>query len=913
MSDLGNQRDLFKDGFEDEIQRITAAKKPRKGMRFEHYFTNPSVHPYDEIEWDYRKSAITNDAGQVIFEEDNIEVPAFWSSLATNVVTSKYFSRWENKTENSVKQLINRVVRTISNWGMEDGYFSSQEDAKAFEWDLTHILVHQKASFNSPVWFNLGLIEHPQVSACFINSVEDSMDSILELAKTEGLLFKFGSGTGTNLSTLRSSKEKLSTGGSPSGPVSFMKGYDAFAGVIKSGGRTRRAAKMVILNVDHPDVMEFIDCKVKEERKAHVLIDAGYSGAVDGEAYQSVYFQNSNNSVRVSDHFMHAVENDKKFYTKAVVDKEPIEEHKAKDILRRMANAAWECGDPGIQYDDTINRWHTCPNSGRINASNPCSEYMFLDDTACNLSSINLMPFMTENGFDVESFRKAVRIMITAQEILVDRASYPRKQIAVNSHLYRTLGLGYSNLGAVLMSLGLPYDSPEGRGFASVVTSIMTGEGYRTSAEIAAYMDPFEEYKINQEAFLNVMNMHAAATDKIEAKYLPNNLLEKAKQVWKEAIHMGELYGYRNAQTTVLAPTGTISFMMDCDTTGIEPDIALVKYKNFVGGGRAKIVNQTVPIALKWLGYSEKEIQSIVAYIDEHDTLEGAPELQEKHLPVFDCAFKPRNGVRYISYMGHVRMMAAVQPFISGAISKTVNLPTDATVEDIEKIYLDGWKLGLKAIAIYRDGCKRTQPLSLGESDKPKSESKTKVIRRRLPDERQSITHKFSIAGHEGYLTVGMYEDNTPGEIFITMAKEGSVVSGLMSTVATLISIALQYGVPLEVLVRKFSHLRFEPAGITSNPAIPIAKSIIDYIFRWLQLKFGNKADLMEHDENSSSNVQSFKVDDKPNVKFDLKSSEDSTFQNQADAPPCPDCGMIMVRNGACYKCINCGSVHGCS
>lgn len=898
-------------------------KSQVKGLKFYRFFTKPGIHPFDEIIWERRDSVITNEKGEVIFEQKDIEVPATWSMLAMNIVASKYFHGQIGNLEReySVKQLIERVARTITNWGIKDSYFASDGDADVFYNELVYLLVNQYASFNSPVWFNVGIEKKPQASACFINSIQDTMESILELAKTEGMLFKYGSGTGTNFSALRSSKEKLSGGGVASGPVSFMRGFDAFAGVIKSGGKTRRAAKMVILNVDHPDIVDFIKSKAEEEKKAHILIKAGYDPGfnVPGGAYDSVQFQNANHSVRVTDEFMRAVLEDKEWHTRYVTTGEICDTYQARDIMHMIAEAAWLCGDPGLQFDTTINSWHTCPNSGRINASNPCSEFMFLDDSACNLASLNLMKFRKEDGtFDTKAFRHAVDILITAQEIIVDNASYPTKAIEKNSRDYRPLGLGYANLGALLMSLGLPYDSDEARAYAGAVTAIMTGEAYRQSALIAKEKGPFRGFELNKEPMLGVIRKHMSYIDKIDKSLIPDRLFEEAKKVWEEAYEFGQRYGYRNAQVTLLAPTGTIGFMMDCDTTGIEPDIALVKYKKLVGGGFLKIVNNTVPLALKRLGYTEKQIKEIVDYIDKNDTIEGAPHLKEEHLPVFDCAFKPAKGKRFIHYMGHVKMMAAVQPFISGAISKTVNMPNDVTVDDVMQLYIDAWKMGLKAIAIYRDGSKGTQPLSTSIDDKESEKSSRTVeykpVRRRLPDERKSITHKFSVAGHEGYITVGMYPDGTPGEIFITMSKEGSTLSGLMDAFATAISLALQYGVPLKVLVDKFSHMRFEPAGFTNNPEIPIAKSIIDYIFRWLGRKF------LTPDEQPSSidytDVLNGLYSSEANkiVKSEaLEKYEKQIFEAQSDAPLCPSCGSIMQRSGSCYVCPNCGSTSGCS
>ncbi len=874
-------------------------------LHFNRVYTRPGVHPFDQVQWEKRKASITNEKGEVIFEQSEVEAPSSWSMLATNVVVSKYFRRSSDGRgrERSVRQLIGRVVDTIHRWGQEGGYFSTPEDDDAFSAELTHLLVDQKAAFNSPVWFNCGIEPKPQCSACFINSVEDRMEAILDLAKTEGMLFKWGSGTGTNLSPIRSSRELLSGGGQASGPVSFMKGYDAFAGVIKSGGKTRRAAKMVILNAEHPDIVEFIKCKEEEEKKAWALIESGYDPSFNGPAYSSVFFQNSNNSVRVTDEFMRAVIDDRDWNTRAVTTGEVVESYRARDFLRMMAESAHVCGDPGIQFDTTVNDWHTCAGTARINASNPCSEYMFLDDTACNLASLNLMKFRKEDGdLDVERFKHAVQVVITAQEIIVDNASYPTPTIARNSHLFRPLGLGYANLGALLMSLGLPYDSEAGRAYAGAVTALMHGEAYRTSALIAHDLGPFSEFPVNREPMLRVIRKHRDAAAKLTASVLPRDLYQAVQQCWSDTLSQGEKSGYKNSQVTVLAPTGTIGFMMDCDTTGVEPDIALVKYKKLVGGGLLKIVNQTVPEALKRLGYSQEEMNEIIKYIDENETIEGSPYLKDEDLPVFDCAFKPLNGSRTIHYSGHLKMMGAVQPFLSGAISKTVNMPEEASIEEIEEAYIQAWQLGLKALAIYRDGSKRSQPLNTSLNSTAKTED-TRPARRRLPDERKAITHKFSVAGHDGYLTVGMYDDGDPGEIFVVMAKQGSVVSGLMDTVATSISMALQYGVPLKVLVDKFSHSRFEPSGFTNNPQIPIAKSIVDYIFRWLGQKF----------LPAEEQPQPQKAPPGTDTDMQMAAMEKQVFQTQADAPPCPECGAIMVRNGACYKCLNCGSTSGCS
>src|SRR5437868_4498464 len=826
------------------------ARTKAQGLRFGRFFTPPGSHAFDLVEWEHRTAAITGEKGQVIFEQKDVEVTRSWSQLAINVVAQKYFrgSPGSPERETSVRQIIDRVVDTIAKWGREGGYFASQEDAENWAEELRFLLVTQHASFNSPVWFNIGIpTRSQQASACFINSVQDSMESILDLVKTEGMLFKFGSGTGTNLSILRSSKEQLSGGGTASGPVSFVKGYDSFAGSIESGGTTRRAAKMVILNADHPDVLDFIRSKAEEEKKAWALIEAGYNAGfnVPGGAYDSVQFQNANHSVRVTDDFMRAVLDDKEWKTKAVVDGRTIETHKARDMWREIADAAWICGDPGLQFDTTIQNWNVVPNRGRINATNPCSEFVFLDDTACNLLSLNLMKFQGESGiFDVERLQRAVDVTFTGQEILVSNASYPTPQIGKNSEALRPLGLGYANIGALLMSMGLAYDSDEGRRFAGAITAIMTGRAFAQSARMAQVKGPFSEYAKNREPMLRVMEKHRAAAYQLTSSPEAAVVVEAARTTWDEAVKLGRAHGYRNAQATVLAPTGTIGLMMDCDTTGIEPDLALVKYKKLVGGGLLKIVNTTVPAALRKLGYDEVKVKEIVEFIDENDTIEGAPHLQDEHLKVFDCAFKPVKGIRSIAPMGHVGMMAAVQPFISGSMSKTVNLPTDATVEDIQQTYVESWKLGLKCIAIYRDGCKRSQPLSTSLDKEKKAvapaaaDVEYRAVRRKLPDERKAVTHKFDIQGHEGYLTVGLYEDGTPGELFVTMAKEGSTISGLMDAFATQTSYALQFGVPLKFMIDKFSHMRFEPSGFTKNREIPIAKSIVDYIFRWMESHF---------------------------------------------------------------------------
>ena len=897
-----------------------------QGLRFKRFYTTAGVDPFDAIEWETRDARIANEKGDVIFEQLGVEVPKAWSQTATNVVVSKYF-RGQLDTpgrETSVRQLISRVTDTMTAWGLEGGYFASEEDAQIFHDELTHILVNQYACFNSPVWFNVGIEERPQCSACFINAVEDTMQSILDLAKTEGMLFKFGSGTGSNLSTIRSSTESLGGGGTASGPVSFMKGFDAFAGVIKSGGKTRRAAKMVILNADHPDIVEFVNCKQVEERKAWALIEAGYEGGfnVPGGAYDSIFYQNANHSVRVDNDFMSAVVNDKEWSTRSVTSQEPVETFKARDLMRMIAESTWVCGDPGMQYDTTINDWHTCSNTDRINASNPCSEYMFLDNTACNLASMNLMKYYDaeEERFDAESFQHACEVVITAQEIIVDFASYPTPAIEENSHRFRPLGIGFANIGALLMARGLPYDSDAGRDYAAAISALMSGASYAQSGRIASVKGPFNDFEDNRKPMSSVMRQHRDAVKSIDAAHVPLELLKSAKKSWDEVVDLCSADGLRNSQISVIAPTGTIAFMMDCDTTGIEPDIALVKYKRLVGGGMIKIVNGTVPAALKRLGYDKAEVKEIVEYIDEHDTIEGAPYLRDEHLAVFDCAFKAAKGSRSIHYMGHLKMLGAVQPFISGAISKTINMPEDSTPEEIMEAYIEGWQMGLKAIAIYRDGCKRSQPLSTSAAEEEKAAPEAKPHRRKLPDERRAMTHKFSVNGHEGYITVGQYEDGMPGEIFLVMAKEGSTISGLMDAFATSVSIALQYGVPLQTLVDKFTHTRFEPSGFTNNPEIPIAKSIMDYIFRWLASKYMSRegkqaAGVVLRDEvEVSADTSSGSPDNTtPESHAGKEGNGKVTFLYQQDAPSCQECGSIMVRNGTCYKCLNCGSTSGCS
>lgn len=981
-----------------------------KGLKVESFFSTPGKHPFDELKWEKRTAKIAGEGGEVIFEQKDIEVPAGWSQLATKVVASKYFfgDNETGKREHSLKQLVHRVCRMVADRGLKDGYFKTKQDAENYYNELTWLCINQYGAFNSPVWFNAGLYDtygvkgskhnyhwdekqnkavpcessykYPQASACFIQSVKDSMQDIMRLATSEAMLFKHGSGTGTDLSTLRSSKEKLSGGGKPSGPLSFMRVYDQVAAVIKSGGKTRRAAKMQSLKVEHPDIKEFITCKTNEEKKAWALIDEGYSPE---EAYESVMFQNANLSIRVSDDFMQAVEKDDTWSTRAVTTHEKVEEHSARELMRLISEGTRTCGDPGLQFHDTINRWHTCPNSAPINASNPCSEYMFIDNSACNLASLNLMKFRKEDGsFDVEGFKRAVRLFIIAQEIFVDNGSYPEATITENSHNYRPLGLGFANLGSLVMSQAFAYDSNNARAAASAISAIMTGTAYTVSAELAAIKGTFKFFEQNKEPMLKVINMHRKHAYEIPESQCPDYLRNAAKDAWDMAFDLGSKTGFRNAQTTVLAPTGTIGFMMDCDTTGVEPDIALVKYKLLAGGGMLKLVNNTVPMALEKLGYDVDEIKGICDYIDENDTIEGAPNLNPDHLVIFDCAFKPKNGKRSIHYIAHLKMMAAVQPFISGAISKTINMPKDATVEEIESAYIEGWKMTIKAIAIYRDGSKRLQPVQTKEHKSSKSKKDSKVeapparpYRKRLPDTRTSITHKFSVVGHEGYLTVGLHEDGQPGEVFITMAKEGSTVGGLMDVIGTCTSMALQYGVPLITLVDKFRHARFEPAGMTSNKDIPFAKSIIDYIFCWLGCQFipgyaekntpnrtpvkqpelnknnTTAKQLVEKTKDLTEKIAKVKAENskKPkskHEKIEIKdmprvpiiknrmtnlvsatiTSEDTEKQGevmqkfneqfehfQDDAPACDICGSITVRNGTCYKCFNCGNSMGCS
>ncbi|MBX5468859.1 MAG: vitamin B12-dependent ribonucleotide reductase [Thermoleophilaceae bacterium] len=933
----------------------SAAPVSADGVQVERRFTEPGVHPFDMVEWEIR-DAVIGDPEDPAFEQRGVEFPKTWSQNATNIVAQKYFrgKLGSEERESSVKQMIGRVAGTIASWGREGGYFATPEDADAFEAELTHILLNQYAAFNSPVWFNVGFEEQPQCSACFILSVEDTMESILAWNTKEGMIFRGGSGAGINLSSIRGSKEHLSKGGLASGPVSFMRGADAWAGTIKSGGKTRRAAKMVVLDVDHPDILDFIWCKAREEEKAAALRDAGFDMRLDSEAFASIQYQNANNSVRVTDEFMARAERGEEWQTIARVTGEPMETLNARDILMQIAEAAWRCADPGIQYDTTINDWHTCPNSGRINASNPCSEYMHVDDSACNLASLNLMKFRREDGsFDVETFEHCVDVMILAQEIVVGPSSYPTEEIGRNARAFRQLGLGYANLGALLMANGLPYDSDEGRAEAAAITALMTGRAYRRSAEIAAAMGPYERYAENREPHNHVMRKHRDAAYEIDALLAPRELVAAARRAWDEAVELGERHGYRNAQATVLAPTGTISFLMDCDTTGIEPDFSLVKYKELVGGGQMKIVNRTVPLALRTLGYNDAQIEQIEAYVNEHGTIVGAPGIAEEHLPVFDVAV----GERAISHMGHIKMMGAVQPFISGAISKTVNMPESTTVEEIADAYMQAWKLGVKALAIYRDGSKTAQALSTsgsrGKGKKAEAEvpaPEPRPMRRRMPQERQSLTHKFRIGqGHEGYITAGMYEDGSLGEIFLTdIGKEGSTLRGMMNAFATAISIGLQYGVPLETYVRKFSYMRFDPEGMTQNPEIPFAKSLPDYIMRWLASRFLD-ADIQEELGILTPEVRARKAAQEALMRGDTAAPAEQAkpangnggngrAQNGGnvgpvpaasaltDEPPvrpaklvgldlgpaCEQCGGMMQRTGSCYTCSSCGNNTGC-
>jgi ribonucleoside-diphosphate reductase alpha chain len=927
---------------------------PGQALSIERRFTSPGTHPFDTVEWELRDARIGH-GDRVAFEQRGVEFPKSWSQNATNIVTQKYFrGQLEHPArEHSVKQMIGRVAGTIAQWGRERGYFATEEDGDAFEAELTHILLHQLAAFNSPVWFNVGFEENPQCSACFILSVDDTMESILDWNTKEGMIFRGGSGSGINLSNIRGSMEQLAKGGTASGPVSFMRGADSWAGTIKSGGKTRRAAKMVVLDVDHPDIREFIWCKANEEDKAAALRDAGFDMSIDGEGFKSIQYQNANNSVRVTDEFMQAVAEDREWHLTSRVTGEPVGEPvPARELMREIAEAAWRCADPGVQYDTTINRWHTSPRSGRINASNPCSEYMHVDDSACNLASLNLMKFRRPDGtLDVESFEHAVDVILLAQEIVVGPSSYPTEEIGVNARAFRQLGLGYANLGAYLMADGMPYDSEEGRGTAASITALMTGRAYRRSAEVAGALGPYERYAENREEHNAVMRMHRDAALAIaDETCADHELLAAARRSWEEAVELGERLGYRNAQATVLAPTGTISFLMDCDTTGVEPDFSLVKFKELVGGGQMTIVNRTVPPALQRLGYSEQQVEQIEAYLSEHGTIIGAPGLKEEHLPVFDVAV----GERAISHMGHLKMMGAVQPFISGAISKTVNLPQSATVEDIQDAYTEAWRLGIKALAIYRDGSKTAQalrtdaqqsePAAKADVDQIVEQAVAKALaevgpkRKRMPRERQSITHKFSIGGHEGYITAGMYEDGSIGEIFLTdIGKEGSTLRGMMNSFATAISIALQYGVPLETLVQKFCYMRFDPEGITTNPEIPFAKSMPDYIMRWLASRFLD-ADVQEELGILTPEVRARKAAQEaaqsviasdtagPSAEGNGGGGASAPAASFTDTPPvvparlqgldlgpaCSQCGGMMQRTGSCYTCSSCGNNTGC-
>src|SRR3954468_8818370 len=941
------------------------ARAGATGLSIERKFTTPGQDPFDTVDWELRTASVGK------FEQEDVEFPTTWSQNATNIVAQKYFRgrMGTPERESSVKQMIGRVAGTIANWGREGGYFDTEDDAQAFEDELTYILLHQIAAFNSPVWFNVGFEEHPQCSACFILSVEDTMESILGWNTKEGMIFRGGSGSGINLSNIRSSQEHLSKGGLASGPVSFMRGADSWAGTIKSGGKTRRAAKMVVLDIDHPDVEEFIWCKAKEEEKAAALRDAGFDMSIDGDGFTSIQYQNANNSVRVTDGFMKAAEegHDWNLVARNEVDpatgeKKVIKTVPARELLGQIADAAWQCADPGVQYDTLINDWHTCPNSGRINASNPCSEYMHVDDSACNLASLNVMKFRRPDGsFDTRKFEDAVDVVLLAQEIVVSPSSYPTEQIGENARAFRQLGLGYANLGALLMSNGLPYDSDEGREVAAAITALMTGRAYRRSAETAAAIGPYERYEENREPHNHVMRMHRDASYKLDALLADQELVRAARTSWDEAVALGEEHGYRNAQATVLAPTGTISFLMDCDTTGIEPDFSLVKFKELVGGGQMTIVNRTVPLALETLGYSESEIDQIVAWVDEHGKMIGAPALKDEHLPVFDVAV----GERAISHMGHIKMMGATQPFISGAISKTVNMPAESTVGDIADAYLQAWHLGVKALAIYRDGSKTAQALRTDAQKGSKNEAsdadiasvEQRPMRRKMPKERQSITHKFSIAGHEGYITAGMYEDGSLGEFFLTdIGKEGSTLRGMMNAFATSVSIALQYGVPLETLVRKFSYMRFDPEGATGNPEIPFAKSMPDYIMRWLASRFLD-VDIQEELGIMTPEVRARKAAQEALMRGDTAAPAApsngggnghskpaasasgttsapvkqpaktvSAAEAMTDSPPvipaklsgldlgpaCAQCGGMMQRTGSCYTCSSCGNNTGC-
>ncbi len=908
-------------------QLENAVRDAARQIGVKRYFTIPGRDPFEEIEWEVRDAFIPG-KDKPVFEQKNVEFPKFWSQTATNIVAQKYFrgKMGSPERETSVRQMIGRVVETVGEWGRAGGYFADDEEAEAFEAELKAILVNQLASFNSPVWFNVGFEEKPQCSACFILSIDDSMDSILDWIRREGVIFRGGSGSGVNLSRLRSSKEQLSKGGYASGPVSFMRGADASAGTIKSGGKTRRAAKMVVLDVDHPDIEEFVWCKAREEKKARVLEAAGYDMSLDSSDWSSIQYQNANNSVRVTDAFMEAATTGAEWNLTARTDGAVVDTVDARGLLREMADAAWQCADPGVQYDTTINAWHTCPNSGRINASNPCSEYMHLDDSACNLASLNLMKFRRDDGeLDVEAFEHAVDVMFLAQEILVGYSSYPTPEIEKNARAYRELGLGYANLGALLMARSLPYDSDEGRAYAAAITALMTGRAYRKSSEIAARMGAYAGYQPNAAAMVGVIAKHRAAVGNIEhTDSVPDDLLSAARKSWDDALDAGEVNGFRNSQATVLAPTGTISFMMDCDTTGVEPDFSLVKSKKLVGGGEITIVNKTVPMALDRLGYAPEEVDQIVAFIDERNTVVGAPFVKAEHYPIFDCAI----GDRAIHYSGHVKMMGAVQPFISGAISKTVNMPETVTTEEVMQLFIDAWHLGVKAIAIYRDNCKVAQPLSSGEKDKAQALVPGTVLapqRRRLPDDRVEVGRKFRVGEYEGYIHVGLFDDGTPGDIFLDIAKEGTTLAGLMNSFMISVSLGLQYGVPLEVYVSKFSHMRFEPSGPTNDPDIRVAKSIVDYVFRWMGKKF------LTIDQQEEIGILSAEVrarmaerytdgEGKPagveSAAVPLEApppGQAALFNTHEDAVECARCGGRMVRTGSCYTCRDCGTNTGCS
>ncbi|MGM0595738.1 MAG: vitamin B12-dependent ribonucleotide reductase [Myxococcota bacterium] len=890
-------------------------------MKIDPHFSTAGESSYEQVEWQKRDAKLVGKDGEIIFNQKDVEVPSNWSDNAFTIAVQKYFrgNLGSEERENSVRNMIERVVSTIADWGVKDNYFN-EEEREIFAEELRWLIVKQYGAFNSPVWFNVGVEDNPQCSACFILEVKDNLESILELARTEAMIFKGGSGSGINFSTLRSSDEKLAGGGKASGPVSFMKGFDAFAGVIKSGGKTRRAAKMVILNDDHPDLEEFISSKMKEEDKARALVREGYDGSFDGEAYSSVYFQNANHSIRVSDEFMEAVVNDDHWELKGVVDSSVNRKVRAKDIWKQIAQAAHACGDPGLQFDTTINSWHTCIDSGRINASNPCSEFMFLDNSACNLASLNLKKFLKEDlSFDLEGFVKAVRIFILAMDIIVDNASYPTRAIGENSRKFRPLGIGYTNLGGLLMSLGLAYDSDKGRELAALITSLMTGSAFLQSAVIAGEKGVFSEFELNNNSFHKVISKHISAHEQIKSKCW-KAIDNYTRKIWQQAESRGLNNGYRNSQVSLLAPTGTIGFLMDSDSTGIEPLVALVIYKQLVGGGTFKLVSSSVKPALENLEYQEDEIREILEYLKENSTLEGCELIRDEHLDVFDTALRPVGGTRTISYLSHLKMMASVQPFLSGAISKTVNLPHDITPEEIEDIYIRGWKMGLKSVAIYREGSKGTEPLSTSsdvdetEFSSVKGEDSGQLRRRHLPEERLSITHKFEVAGHEGYLTVGYFQDGKPGEVFIAMAKEGSTISGLMDAFAIAISLSLQHGVPLDLLCDKYMHSRFEPSGITANAEIPVASSLVDYIFRWLYLHHidGVNKTIASMNGNSISAEKSEEYDHLREEKI-TQNQQIGDLVSSPDAPICPDCGFVMVRNGSCYKCMNCGSSSGCS